>query len=221
MVFEQTAPGPEPVEPVPPHEEVPPEPPPPTAPTVETPPAEPEQTPPQVPALVSPPEPELEPAPTLPPPEPKPVQKAAPRLIPPKVQAPRSVAKVPEARPAPQARPVDQAAIGAPVTPPAPVAPSAPVVDPAWQAAVSSWLAARKIYPEEARRRGEEGRVAVRFTVDRSGHVVDATAVTASGSALLDEAALRLLRQAVLPAFPAAMTEARVTITTTIRYSLR
>jgi protein TonB len=100
-------------------------------------------------------------------------------------------------------------------------APAAPVVDPGWQASVFGWLASRKTYPEEARRRGEEGRVTVRFTVDRSGRVVEAAIVSASGSALLDEAALGLLRQAVLPAFPADMNQARITITTTMRYSLR
>ena len=105
------------------------------------------------------------------------------------------------------------------VTPP-PV-PVAPVVDPRWAAAVSDWLSSRKSYPEEARRRGDEGNVSVRFTVDRSGRVVEAAIVAASGSALLDDAALSLLRQAVFPAFPADMTQARVTITTTIRYSLR
>jgi protein TonB len=86
---------------------------------------------------------------------------------------------------------------------------------------VSGWLAARKTYPEEARRRGEEGHVSIRFTVDRSGRVMEAAIVTPSGSALLDEAALNLLRLAVLPAFPADMTQERITITTTVRYSLR
>jgi protein TonB len=105
----------------------------------------------------------------------------------------------------------------APATPPA----AAPTVDPHWQAAISAWIAAHRVYPEEARRRGEEGPVAVRFTVDRSGHVIEAGIVSGSGSALLDEAAVALLRQAVLPAFPPSMTEARVTIRTSIRYSLR
>jgi protein TonB len=94
-------------------------------------------------------------------------------------------------------------------------------VDPRWQAEVAGWLTARKIYPEEARRRGEEGRVAVRFTVDRTGRVVEAAIVSPSGSALLDEAAIGLLRQAVFPAFPPNMPQPRVTITTTMRYSLR
>jgi protein TonB len=116
-------------------------------------------------------------------------------------------------------RPGASAATAAPV--PAPVAPVAPMVDRGWQTAVSGWLSARKTYPEAARERGEEGAVAVRFTVNRSGQVVDAAIVSASGSTLLDEAALRFLRQAILPAFPPDMTQARVTITTTMRYSLR
>jgi protein TonB len=109
------------------------------------------------------------------------------------------------------------------IQPPAatPVVPPAPIVDPRWAAAVSGWLAARKIYPEEARRRGEEGNVALRFTVDRSGRVLEAAIAKGSGSARLDEAALGLLRQAVLPAFPTDMTQGMVTITTTVRYSLR
>jgi protein TonB len=94
-------------------------------------------------------------------------------------------------------------------------------VDPAWRASLAGWLAARKAYPEEARRRGEEGNVTVRFTVDRSGRVVEAAIVGGSGSVLLDQAALGLLRQAALPAFPAAMPQTRITITTTMRYSLR
>ena len=97
----------------------------------------------------------------------------------------------------------------------------APIVDRTWQAAVSAWIAARKPYPEEAQRRGEEGNVLVRLTIDRSGRVLEATVVKASGSVLLDEAALRLLGQATLPAFPADMTFPRVTIMTTMRYSLR
>jgi protein TonB len=94
-------------------------------------------------------------------------------------------------------------------------------VERGWQQAVSGWLSSRKTYPEAARQRGEEGAVAVRFTVDRSGRVMDAAIVKASGSALLDDAALGLLRHAVLPAFPPDMTQSSITITTTMRYSLR
>jgi periplasmic protein TonB len=152
-----------------------------------------------------PPEPEEAPPPEPPPPPPKPSPSPKPRLPP-----SRPVARATVNRPAPEA------VTAAPV--PAPVA---PIVDPNWQASVSRWLAARKTYPEEARRRGEEGRVEVRFTIDRSGRVVEAAIVAGSGSALLDEAALGLLRQGIFPAFPADMTQPRITITETMRYSLR
>jgi protein TonB len=95
------------------------------------------------------------------------------------------------------------------------------MMDQGWVAAVSAWLAAHRTYPAQARERGEEGNVAVRFTVDRSGRVVQAVILKPSGSSLLDDAALALLRQAAFPAFPANMTEAQVTVTTSIRYSLR
>jgi protein TonB len=94
-------------------------------------------------------------------------------------------------------------------------------MDRGWVAAVSAWLAAHRTYPAQARERGDQGNVSVRFTVDRSGRVVEATIVKTSGSSLLDEAALGLLRQAVFPPFPANMTQAKVTVTTSIRYSLQ
>ena len=90
-----------------------------------------------------------------------------------------------------------------------------------WVDSVSAWLASHKVYPELAQQRGETGNVSVRFTVDRSGRVTEAAIVKASGSALLDEAALALLRRAVFPAFPADMSQSQITITTTVRYSLQ
>jgi protein TonB len=107
----------------------------------------------------------------------------------------------------------------APLAAPAPAA--ARLVDPAWQAAVAGWLLSHKAYPEDARRRGDEGRVVVRITVDRSGRVLDASVVGPSGSELLDSATVAMLRNASLPAFPASMAEPRITISTSIRYSLR
>jgi len=94
-------------------------------------------------------------------------------------------------------------------------------VDPSWKAAVTAWLAAHRTYPEQARERGEEGSVSVQFTVDRSGRVLEAAIVKSSGFSLLDAAELGLLRQAALPAFPAEMPQAQVTVATSVRYSLR
>jgi len=169
----------------------------------------------QPPPQAEPPLPEPVPAPPPPTPEltPPPELEAPPKALSPRPKPPPPPRQAVRQR-APS--PASQAVTVAPVPVLVP-----PMVDPNWQAAVSGWLASRKTYPEDARRRGEEGRVAVRFTVDRSGRVVDATIVAASGSATLDDAALGLLRQAVLPAFPADMTQTRITITTTMRYSLR
>jgi len=196
-------PPPEPMVIQPPAAEPPPRaaviPPPPEPPVVQPPPPEPPAPEPK--SLDRPPVPK--PPPPRPRPTPRPAERPAERTI-------ERAASPPRETPLPPA-----------VAATPPPAPATPIIDPRWQAAVSSLLTSRKIYPEEARRRGEEGRVAVRFTIDRSGRVVDAAIVTASGSSLLDEAALALLRQAVLPPFPVDMTQARLTITTTIRYTLR
>ncbi len=89
-----------------------------------------------------------------------------------------------------------------------------------WQHALFGWLAAHKTYPDAARRRGEQGRVLLRFTVDRSGHVLDVVLLNGSGSPRLDHAAQAILRAASLPPFPAAMPQDRVTVTVQIKYRL-
>ena len=73
-------------------------------------------------------------------------------------------------------------------------------VAPGWNALLAAWLAANRRYPDEARRRGEEGEVTVRFTVAPDGRVSEAAMVKGSGFAALDAAALRLLQGATLPA---------------------
>jgi protein TonB len=106
--------------------------------------------------------------------------------------------------------------------PPAPA--SAPIDHSAetarWQQALGVWLKDHKLYPEEARRRGEEGRVIVRFQVARSGQVLEVALVNGSGSTRLDNATEAMLRGAHLPALPADMPADPVTVTVTIRYAL-
>ena len=136
------------------------------------------------------------PRPRPPPPQPEAPATAAPAPV----MAPASVATAPPAASAPE--------------------PAAPAVDPRWSRSVSEWLEAHRTYPDEARRRGEEGRVALRFTVDRSGAVLDVELVHSSGSPRLDAAALALLRTAALPPFAASMTAGQITITMQIRYGL-
>jgi len=89
-----------------------------------------------------------------------------------------------------------------------------------WQQALAAWLAAHKTYPDQARRRGQEGTVALRFTVERSGRVTEVALARSSGLAVLDTAAEALLRAATLPSFTGAMAQDRVTVTMQIRYML-
>ncbi len=86
---------------------------------------------------------------------------------------------------------------------------------------MSAWLQSHKTYPDEARERGEQGSALVRFTVDRSGRVLEFTLVRGTGSVSLDAAVSRMLTGAQLPAFPPAMTQDRATITVQVRYALQ
>jgi TonB family protein len=72
----------------------------------------------------------------------------------------------------------------------------------------------------EARRRGEQGRATVRFTVDRDGQVEDVSLLSSTGSTILDDAIERMLHGAHVPPFPQAMGQASVTVTVQIRYAL-
>jgi protein TonB len=117
----------------------------------------------------------------------------------------------PAAESAPAAGPARTAAAAA--APPAPLSPG-------WQSALAAWLEAHKTYPEQARRRGDQGRAVVRFTVDRAGLVQDVEILTSSGSTVLDGAIDRMLSGAHVPPFPPGMTQADVTVTVQIRYAL-
>lgn len=113
-----------------------------------------------------------------------------------------------------------------PVPPPAapaasPPAPASTEVSPAWNSALRKWLTDNKTYPDAARRNGEEGRVALRFTVDRTGRVLQVQVAGSSGSATLDEAARNMLTGARLPPFPPGMAQAQQTVTAGIQYTLQ
>jgi protein TonB len=85
---------------------------------------------------------------------------------------------------------------------------------------LSAWLDAHKRYPDGARQRGEEGRAVLRFAVDRSGRVVDYAVTTSSGHPDLDQAIEEMMRGATLPPFPANMSQPRIEVSVTIRFSL-
>ena len=208
MVFEAVvAPAPEaalPIEAIqdPPAEPVTPEPPP--EPPAEPAPAAAEVLPAPVPQAV------LSPAAPPPLPRPKPVAVRPPRPAPPVASAPPAVAAPASKAPPPPA--------AAPVVTAAPSPPT--VADPGWRAALGSWLAAHKRYPERARQRGDEGTVGIRFTVDASGRVLDVAITRSSGSTLLDDAARDMLAGQRVPPFPPSMALAQATVPVNVRFEL-
>jgi periplasmic protein TonB len=156
------------------------------------------------------------PPPPAPEPPPLPARRAPPRAAAVPLPRPtRSAPAGPAPSEAPQAQTAPQAAPTAPASaPPAPIAPG-------WRSALSAWLEAHKTYPAEARRRGDEGRATVRFTVERDGQVVAVQLVSGTGSAILDDAVERMLRGARLPAFPPGMEQTEVTVTVQIGYRMQ
>jgi periplasmic protein TonB len=210
------APLPKPEEPQPPVQaEIPP-------PQAETPPPEPEPMPPPLDepvAAIEPPPPAPEtPVPVVqPPPPPKPAVKPPPKPVHHHLEQ-----TAPNPTPAPS-QPT-QAAVAAPQTAFAPTPVPAPVpsteVSPGYRALLSAWLESHKRYPDSARQRGEEGRAVLRFAVDRSGRVLDFAVAQSSGFSDLDAAIEEMMRGATLPPFPASMTQSRVDVSVTIRFSL-
>jgi periplasmic protein TonB len=68
--------------------------------------------------------------------------------------------------------------------------------DPAWEKALTSHLNRHKRYPDGARARKVQGSATVVFTIDRDGNVLETRIAKSSGSSLLDEAALAVVRRA-------------------------
>ena len=140
-----------------------------------------------------------------------------------------------ETKPVPQKETSPDAVIPIPKPPPKPVeqtapAPrttvheeaSAPRIDPSWESLLLKHLQEFKSYPREARRRNEQGVVLLAFSIDRNGHVVSRHIVKGSGHPDLDAEVLSLVERAQpMPAFPASMTEAQLSLTVPIRFSLR
>ncbi len=149
------------------------------------------------------------------------IAKAAPVLIPPPtLPAPaKAIAPRPPAVLAQTAVPVGSAPPQRTALVP-PTASSA-LASRAWQAELSAWLLAHRVYPPAARAGGVQGAPVIRFSVAHDGQVTAVALVRTGGSSLLDEAALALLRHAHLPPMPAGMAAQSVTVSVAIRYSLR
>jgi protein TonB len=120
--------------------------------------------------------------------------------------------------PTPQssAAPPQTASAATPVPAPVP----SPEASAGYRALLSAWLNSHKRYPDAARQRGEEGRAVLRFEVDRSGRVIDYAVTTSSGYPDLDQSLEEMMRGATLPPFPAGVTQPRMEVSVTIRFSL-
>jgi protein TonB len=179
-----------------------------------------------------PPEPPSPPLPAAVPPPPQVVTATEPPRL-----SPHPAPKRPPAKPHPVAstpahpivaasnRPAAPATTSAPAPASAgdpaaarPAAPAAIAID--WQHALARWLANHKTYPDEARREGAQGSVVLRFTVDRSGSVLDVERLDTSAPAVLGAAAEAMLRGATVPPFPDTMPLDRITITVRVHYAL-
>jgi periplasmic protein TonB len=211
------APQPEQLTPPPP-EPLPPEPPPP------------EQPPPPEPAPPDPAPPD-----PPPPPEPLPIPDTAPPVpvaevpLPPPPPPRPHVQRPPPPRPAvvkpapPQ--PTVVQAQPAPVAPPAPsaaAAPPSPQAKANWESLLVAHLARFKRFPAAAQRRGEQGIVTVRLTIDHAGTVLAMAIVKGSGYADLDtEAQAWMTRAQPLPAFPPEMTAQQTQVVVPLHFILQ
>ncbi|MDZ5650333.1 energy transducer TonB [Nitrospirillum sp. BR 11828] len=159
--------------------------------------------PPPAPPPPEPPKPE--------PPKPEPPKPAPPKPTPPKPVAVKPIALPPTPAPpqpaevaTPQPEPPPSTAVqtAAPPAPPAPPVPPSKGPD-TYEGRVMAQLYRFKRYPVQARQRHQTGTALLRFTIDRSGHVLAASLDRSAGAALLDEETLALVRRAdPLPAMP-------------------
>lgn len=92
-----------------------------------------------------------------------------------------------------------------------------------WEGLVLGILNRVKQYPDDAKRRGREGVVRVRFIVNASGEVIARQLVDSSGTLSLDREALAMLQRAQpLPPPPAELLESgRYAITLPVDFALK
>lgn len=162
-----------------------------------------------------PPEPAAPPPPPPPPPLTPPVPSpVVPRPTPAPTPAPTEPAAAPTEAPAPAPTPVAAPAPPPPVAAPAPPAPPPPVptaparnasADDAYLNQLRGYLNGIKRYPNsrEARQLRPQGTVKVWVELDRAGQVLGAGIHSGSGSLILDNEALRTVRNGRYPAFTA------------------
>jgi protein TonB len=88
-----------------------------------------------------------------------------------------------------------------------------------WRNELVAKIDGKKHWPEADRAHRLHGEVTVAFTVDRSGQIVNVRVLHSSGSAVLDDAAISVLKRAApLPIPPLQASDAALHLTLPIRY---
>ena len=91
-----------------------------------------------------------------------------------------------------------------------------------YAASIKSALQNRARYPEAARSQGVSGIATMRFTIDRSGQILNASLVRSAGHPALDQAALTATRPgSSLPPAPASLSQQQLTFSIPLRFDLR
>jgi protein TonB len=93
---------------------------------------------------------------------------------------------------------------------------------PSYRDRLAGHLQRYKQYPAGSKAAGEQGVAMLSFTVGRGGQLLASRLARSSGSAALDAETLAMVRRAQpLPAFPPEMTQASLSFTVPVRFSLR
>lgn len=119
-----------------------------------------------------------------------------------------------------QAAPVEPSK-AQPAKPPDDRRPAVHVSTRAYIANIRGMLGQHKYYPPAARRRGVQGTVRLYMVIDRSGRVVSVSVARSSGSTVLDQAAITMIKRAApLPAMPDGLLRTRLEIILPVRFTL-
>jgi protein TonB len=146
-----------------------------------------------------------------------------PRVEPPKPRVQHRPLPPPE--PAMPAPPVSTAP-APPVPSPAPAPAQAPQISPqmkaSFQAALLAHLERFKRYPRAALMRRDQGTAALRFVIDRAGHVLAASLERSSGHESLDDEVVAMIKRAdPLPPIPPELPDSRLEFVVPIQFKLR
>lgn len=135
------------------------------------------------------------------------------------VIAPAPAPLQPAAEVSPTAAPIARTP-DTPASPPAP-APAARRAFGRYEQSVAEWVERQRSYPLAARQRRWEGTAIVRLRLAPDGSLVAAQLVRDTGFALLDEAALGMVRRAApYPRWPEEIGEGQIEILVPIQFSL-